>query len=479
MRVLLPLLLAAAAAGSAEVFNDKIAALEPFERDVGRGKTLVLKGVLKGAYRNPELILIAPKGQTYLNKDNDVSGARFVFTVRFEEGTGPYRLEIIAHAPDATRTAARFTIHHGQKAPPVEAERPPPPAPRTPPAIHERLLEKRFLRLLNSFRAEIGCDPVGWNEAVAARAREHAVRMAAAERRQHRFGGTGVLEMLGKDGAGPTGLSGPATPWVRTSSERPFDRPAPQAPGPRVWNRVVVMNVAGDSLEGVFDQHFVREAAFRICAADPHCVEVGVGAARPAAPPPPPKTSPNQRTTTAPKPWLAYYCVCFVQVNEKPLIAAQDDAFSSLLRAAQGHDPELLRTLAIWGRPEEALGPLERACKDEKADVVAAAFDGLLLLDEDKARAGLAEITKRCEETLAAGRYAEAIALAEPLRAVRYDTRIAAIRDRLVRDATTAARKEVRALGARPPAERAAAARELKARAQGLGLDAAIDKAVG
>ena len=44
----------------------------------------------------------------------------------------------------------------------------------------------------------------------------------------------------------------------------------------------------GESLEDTFDRFFVREAAFRICAADPHCVELAIGAAR--TPPPKPET---------------------------------------------------------------------------------------------------------------------------------------------------------------------------------------------
>jgi hypothetical protein len=236
-RTLVGLLLAAAAASPAEILNDKVGILDPFPREVLRGKTLVIKGAVKAPFKNPQLILIAPGGKTYLNKDNQIAGLDFTFNVRFDEGVGPYRLELIATGPTATRTAARFTVWYGQKKPAEEEAEPPPTGPKTPLTIHERLLEKRFAVLLNAFRKGIGCEPVGWNEAVAARAREHAARMAEAQRKQHRFGTVGgVLEMLQRDGAGESGLSGPATPWGRLTSRRPFDRPAPQPPGPRVWN---------------------------------------------------------------------------------------------------------------------------------------------------------------------------------------------------------------------------------------------------
>lgn len=477
-RALLGLLLAAAAASGAEILNDRVAILDPFPREVVRGKTLVLKGTVKGAFRGPELILIAPGGKTYLNKDNEIAGVAFTFTVRFDEGVGPYRLELIATNATATRTAARFTVWHGQKQPAEEVEEAPPTGPKTPVTIHERLLEKRFALLLNGFRKRIGCDAVGWNEAVAARAREHAARMAEAGRRQHRFGTVGgVIDMLKRDGAGESGLSGPATPWGGLTSRRPFDRPAPQPPGPRVRNHVVVENLASDSLDEMFERFFVREAAFRICAADPNCVEVAVGAARtPRLPPPPAKTG---KTGTAPPPApLVYYCVCFVQVNETPTIRAQDDFFDDLVRSARASDPELLRALGMWGRAREANDLLGRALKDESPEVASAAFDGLLLLDEAKQRGGFERLAERRDEALKGRRYADAIAPYEPLRLVRYDTTIAAACARAVEETRKLALAEIRELAAKPPEERAPAAADLKRRTKGTGLDAEIDKAL-
>jgi hypothetical protein len=471
-RLALILAAAAAATGAEELVNDRVAAVEPFPREVARGKTVVVKGIVKGSFRDPELILIAPNGKTYLNKDNEVSGFRFEFTVRFDEGTGPYRLELIAKAPEATRTALRTTVHHGQRAPPEpEKPEPPPVFPKTPGALHERVLEKRFQRLLNEFRRGIGCDPVGWNEAVAARAREHALRMAVAERRQHHFGGVGVLEELGKAGAGD-GLSGPATPWGRTNSVRPFDRPAPQRPGPRVWNHVVVMNVASDSLEEMFHRFFVGEAAFRICAADPHCLEVAVGAARTPRPPPP------RGRTAPPASPLVYYCVCFVQVNEKTVIEQQDAFFEELLARAANLDPDLLRALGSWGRPTAA-DLLERAWKDPRAEVASAAVDALLVLDEEKTRGAVEARLAEDKGLVEAKRYRDALAVHEPFRWVLYDGRFGAGYARVVREATRAARTEIRALRGMKEPERAAAAEELRSRARGLGLDAEIDKALG
>lgn len=470
MRALLVLLAAAATAAGAELFNDKVAALDPFVREVARGKTLAIRGACRGAYKSPELILIAPGGKTYLNEQAEISGPSFSYVVRFEEGPGPYRLELIAHTHDATRSAARFTVWYGVAKPEVEEEEPPVQGKKTPLAIHPELIEKRFHHLLNSFRKGIGCDPVGWNEAVAARAREHAQRMAEAQRRQHRFGGTGVGEMLKADGAGPGGLSGPATPWVRINTVRPFPQPTPGNPGPSVQNRLSVHLVAGDSLEELFERHFVREAAFRICAADPHCLEVGVGAARTGA------TAADGKPAQ-PGSVTVYYCVCFVQVNEKPVIRGQDDAFDALLRSAKDKEPHVLRALGRWDRPKAAK-LLEQAFGDARVAIASAAFDGLLLLDEDQARAEYQRRTASAEGALAEGRYADAAAPFEPFRECQMDRQIARAHENAVKDAQAAARKELAGIVDGPRSERDARVLDLRRRVQGLDMDDQIDKAI-
>jgi hypothetical protein len=471
MRAFLVVLLAAATASGAELFNDKVAALDPFPREVGRGKTLVIQGACRGAYKTPELILIAPRGKTYKNEEAEINGPSFKFLVRFEEGPGPYRLEVIARTNDATRSAARFTIWHGVPKPEVEPEEPPPTGPRTPYAIHTDVLEKRFQRLLNSFRVSIGCEPVGWNEAVGARAREHAEHMAEAFRRQHRFGGKGVLEMLREDGAGPSGLSGPAAPWPRVDSYRPFDPPQPALAGPRTWNRVVVQIVCGESIEELFERHFVREAAFRICAADPHGLEVGIGAARIATAPPVPGKPPPRGGS------MIFYCVCFVQVNDRALIRGQDDAFDALLKRGRDRDPHVLRALGRWGRPK-AMNLVEDALEDPRADVAAAAFDALLLLDEEKARAELLRRTAPAENALRQGRYAEAAGLFEPFRDCLFDKEVALQHAGAVREAQAAARRELSSIIDGPESERAGRVADLRRRVKGLAMDDQIDKAL-
>jgi hypothetical protein len=239
-----------------------------------------------------------------------------------------------------------------------------------------------------AFSSPVLGSPVGWNEGVASRAREHARRMAKAGRRQHSYGDRGVFDLLSRDGPAGSGASGPPGGWARLTVERPFERPAVQVPGPRVQNHVVTHVLAEDSLEFLFTTYFEREAAFRICAADPYCVEVAVGCAR--APAPPPRKDALGNPWVMPRSPLVYYCVSFVQVNDKTIVRGLDDAYDDLVRAARDDDPETIRALGVWGR-EASLRPVVRALRDKRPEVVAAAFDALLLLDEDDARARLAK----------------------------------------------------------------------------------------
>ena len=166
LRAVVVLAFPAALAAAAEMFNERVAVLEPFPREVARGKTMKLKGRVKGGFRNPELAIIAPSGKTYLNRDNRIGEHAFTFKVRFGEGPGPYRLEVLAHKTNAIRSAARFTVYYGSKRPPEGKEPPIPKGRKTPRDIHTLLVEKRFLARLNEFRRSVKLDPVGWNEAV-------------------------------------------------------------------------------------------------------------------------------------------------------------------------------------------------------------------------------------------------------------------------------------------------------------------------
>jgi hypothetical protein len=232
---------------------------------------------------------------------------------------------------------------------------------------------------------------------------------------------------------------------------------------------VVVQNVMGESLEVLFERHFVREAAFRICAADPNCLEVAVGASRIALAPPVPGKPPPPGGSKV------FFCVCFIQVNERPVIRAQEDAFEDILRRGKALEPDVLRALGMWGRPK-AMDLLARAFEDPRPEVRAAAFDGMLVLDETATRARFQALAAERERALGEGRYGDAAALYEPYVQVLYDKEIALSHASAIREAQFAAARELGQLSRRPLEERAKPAEDLRQRVKGLGLDDDIDK---
>ena len=458
----------------------RVGVLDPFPREVRRSEELVIRGSTRGGYKKAELIIIAPRGRTFLNKDNVVNEYDFTFTVRFEDGLGRYRMEIIAHSPTSTRSIARFSVWYGKRKPKRDPEPPPPEGAPTPFEVHPRLLEKRWLKTLNDFRTGLRLKPVKWNEAVAARAREHARRMAKARRHIHSFPPYGgLVDLLRRNGAGKAKMSGPSLPWPRVTTRRPFGPPAPQPRGPRVYNHVVPFVLADDpklfkikvSLQKLFLAMFQREAAFRICATDPNCVEVGVGIARP---PLPARYDPKRPSMLR---WDAlYYSIGFVQINDLTIIRGQDKAYADLLRVASDRDSTVLRALGRWGR-KKGRGLLQNACKDKRPEVSSAAFDGLLLLDEAKALDRFEKAVKRAPAALERGRYADAYAAWAPYRFVAYDGRIKERARQVTALATAAARKELKELVQLDGEERARKLKDLLARVRRMPVEAEVRKA--
>ena len=59
-----------------EYFIEKVAEFEEFKRKVPRGRKFKIRGELKNRFKNPQLVLIAPNGKTYLNDKNTINGGR-------------------------------------------------------------------------------------------------------------------------------------------------------------------------------------------------------------------------------------------------------------------------------------------------------------------------------------------------------------------------------------------------------------------
>ncbi len=407
---LLVLLLFLLPASAGELFNKKIAVLEDFPREVGRGRKIQITGLRIGAYKTPELIVIAPNGRTYKTTEGIFGEYRFTYDIEFTEGIGAYRMELILRTNRGVKSAARFTIWYGKRRPKVEKRKPLPTGPMTPVELHPWLIEKRMFRSFQEFRKKIRLPEISWNEAVAARARDHASKMARSKRRLHKFGGKGVKEHMSRDGAGKWAPeSGPDGGWPRVTSVRPFDRPSLLPTGPHVLNHVVQQNVAGQSWPVLFETFWVREAAFLLLAADPNCVEIGIGVAR--------ETDGNPKNL--------YFCVCFVQVNDKPTHNAQETAFLALNANANATlAPVLLRRLGLWSRPSRSASTLAKAMRSHDARVRAATWDARMYLNEEKTRSKIAESLKAARRAARLKRYGNAYAKYLAISHTTADTRI-------------------------------------------------------
>jgi len=398
-------------AAAEEHFNKRVAVLEEFPREVARGKKQVLKGTRMGDYEGPRLIAIGPNGRTYLCDKAEIGQYKFEIEMEFKEGAGPYRFELyLTSGARGAVSAARFTVWYGQRRPEAAVEEAPPDDTPTPLALHPRLVSKRFFRRLNELRRSIRVDEVGWNEAVAARERDHAWRMARAKRRVHKFGGWGVREMLRRDGAGEWApWSGPDEGWNNVAAgPQPFPRQALEAPGPRVYNRVLQYITAGTSLNLLFEKYYVREAAHRLMATDPNCIEVGIGCAREE------KGDPNK----------VYLCICFVQVNEKPLYEKQERAFRQVRSDAAGMDPDAIRRLGYWSRPKPSASIVRKALREDDAGVRGAGLDAWLLIDEEEARKAVAEMESEAAREMESGDAEDAWRIYRTFAHVAYDARI-------------------------------------------------------
>ena len=145
--------------------------------------------------------------------------------------------------------------------------------------------------------------------------------------------------------------------------------------------------------------------------------------------------------------------------------------------AEEGH-PKYLRHLGVWGR-RKGRAPLLKALDDPDANVSSAAFDGLLLLDEDNMRKKLAAMKDTSRTQILTGQYGRALEPWRPLAYVTYDARIKQLIAKLEGAADTAARDEFRkAFALEEEAKKRARLEDLLKRCEGLRISASIRDAL-
>jgi hypothetical protein len=218
---------------------------------------------------------------------------------------------------------------------------------------------------------------------------------------------------------------------------------------------------AGVSIPVMFETYYVREAAHRVLAADPHCLEVGIGCAR-------------ERNGDPKK---IYVCICFIQVNEKPVHDGQEKAFRNLKSEARSTmDPELIRRLALWGREKASMSVVKAALRHDDGRVRGAGLDAWLLLDEEKARKEIAERFSEAARRHSEDQLGKAYAILAALGEVTYDRRIEIEALESAGRALQSALKQLEAVERLPEEERERARRELERRLKGIPLEEAAEE---
>ncbi len=166
----------------------RLAALEPFPRQVPAGARVRLRGELRGL-SSPRVFLTLPSGHV---REVPAEGRRdFSAEIRFES-RGRYLVEVLGEGAAGPAVAALFAVTCGG-APLVEpAEAPAPPDPMDPAAA-----EAQVLAAVDAIRRRQGLAPLEARPEIAAVARRHSRRMLEAGILAHVFPGEGdVAERL-------------------------------------------------------------------------------------------------------------------------------------------------------------------------------------------------------------------------------------------------------------------------------------------
>jgi uncharacterized protein YkwD len=166
--------------------SDRRAHLSPFPRDVAPGATAVLSGALAAGLARPQVFVTLPSGAVREVATRSSSG-RFHAALEFS-GRGRYVVEVIADGSGGPEVAALLTVAAGA----VSLE-PPAKRPRAREPDDEEAAEAAVVRAINDTRRQHGLAPLASARDLAAVARGHSARMAAAGTVAHVLPGSGDL----------------------------------------------------------------------------------------------------------------------------------------------------------------------------------------------------------------------------------------------------------------------------------------------
>lgn len=160
----------------------RLAALEPFPRDVPVGARVSLRGELRGL-SSPKVFLTSPGGDV---REVPVRGRRaFSAAIRFE-APGRYLVEVLGEGTSGPSVAALFAVASGGASLEEPAEGVALPDPPEPAAAEAQVVEA-----VNATRRRHGLAPLVARPELAAVARRHSERMREAGRLAHVLPGDG------------------------------------------------------------------------------------------------------------------------------------------------------------------------------------------------------------------------------------------------------------------------------------------------
>lgn len=150
------------------------AVFDPIPRQLERGDTLRVGGILLGDLERPDVLVLAPGGKVESLQVVEWEGGRFEASAPVSAISGEHWVEVLASGAMGPQVVALFPVYVDQ-APPdaVHVE----PAPDETTIVTAEDAERLMFKLVNDDRARFGLKPLEWSEEVAEIARAHSQDM--------------------------------------------------------------------------------------------------------------------------------------------------------------------------------------------------------------------------------------------------------------------------------------------------------------
>jgi hypothetical protein len=448
-----------------EKFRREIAVWEPFKRKAVRGSLVTLQFRLRRGWFAPVLVVIYPDGTpTYTRAETTAGATMWEVTFRTDKRGGRHRVSLVVDSATGDAMAAQFLVHATDADGELverDLDLPDPNTeyPSLDPAEHPLRLERHLFHRMNAFRRKNDLKPLPWHEGVARAARDHMPTMAQHyENTFDRRKGYGKLKHR-VPGAGLDGAIGPdiaqrvedTLGWPQVIPKLPPANPRREERAPNYISEILTSGAS--SLDFKFEQTLLRKSDLRAPLLGEWTTHAAGAATwrlyrktgrnvlekrntpgndpgdRPVASDPENVTS-DEAAPGSGKPPRGELRQClttlvFIQIND-PMVHAFDrqeekTVFKRLSRARGTTEKAAALRLVGQHAYRKSTKTLLKALKNKKAEIVAAALDGLWLCAPDEARAATDAMRVRVVLGFASGNFSRCSRDLLALSEVRYD----------------------------------------------------------